>query len=588
MKRTLLPALLLLPLLAGACADAVTSSPDVTASGDALRSSGGDSESMLLASSYSGAEQPGWKTIGTLPDSAWVVIDVIGQVYHSKNPDCDALPPAWRPVNYPWDKLYAGPMFGGSQVAVRPIPGGGPYRLWPVNGDPETATHARALVYSRQSGMKLEVGRVSVMSLCGNPTAGQWAPLYTLAGGQQVTLTKIGSPLLFDAPDVIAPKQKATFAVNPHGSLRLLNPPGVNGKPGRLTWYYAPGDTLPEPVHAATGFMYEIPECLNEKVCEHAPEKSGRLAVNGYVEGTSVFRKSHVIRVDSAGLELVCGSERGTTLHLIMMRGEMFDCSVEATGASVRILEWKFDGGGHTVPSAGSSWTHTRWAGEMLISGVVSVRALLGQDTVAVTATVEVEPRPWVDQIAEPTVKYFRCPDELTATCPTKYPPEYINDLGRLDPGPQSWPAQWLRINSGPNAGFAFIPGEESFLNVREPWIVLNGILLDPDHDFWKDRPDCDVARMHDEILEHEQIHYELFREGIDSGFTPGWLESLVVYGTLEEVRSRMTETLQAFNTSLMNSADNDHTSPRFKGFHCDLRLPGKRQPPVPGRNRVN
>jgi hypothetical protein len=151
--------------------------------------------------------------------------------------------------------------------------------------------------------------------------------------------------------------------------------------------------------------------------------------------------------------------------------------------------------------------------------------------------------------------------------------------------------AQALRRirSAGPNKGFAFIPGEESFLNVREPWIEINGILLDPDHEFWKSRPECDVARLHAEVVAHEQIHYDLFRQGIQAGYTPGWLESLVVYGTGEEVRAVIGSALQDFNTALMNSADNSHTSPRFTNPHCDVELPtNKRNPPVPPRDRVN
>ena len=515
MKRTLLPATLLLALLAGACADAVTSSPGITASGDALRSSGGDSESLLLASTYSGAQQPGWKTVATLPDSAWVVIDVIGQVYHSKNPDCDALPPAWRPVNYPWDKLHAGPLFGGSQVAVRPIPGGGPYRLWPVNGDTETATHARALVYSRQPGMKLEVGRVSVMSLCGNPTAGAWFPLYTLAGGQQVTLTKIGSPLLFDAPDVIAPNQKTTFAVSPHGSLRLLNPPGVNGKPGRLTWYYAPGDTLPEPVHAATGFMYVIPGCLEEKVCEHAPDKSGRLVVSGFVEGTSVFRKSHVIRVDSARLELSCN---GQDSILTIDRAETVTCTprVAPKGGTPEILRWEFaaDNSDYQNPAPGGApFTGAEWSGRVVLSGTVTVHARVAGEPTSDAVKVQVRPRDWSG------LQIPRNVTEDPAATDLPHRPDSLHMLGHIHQGMAVTLSRemWEPILSGPNMNLAYLvkPPAEYTGSIH-----VNRVALSVGSDFYNAQPtrqrssgvmDClqreaDVVGFIPVILQHEGI----------------------------------------------------------------------------------
>lgn len=211
---------LLLAITAGACADAVTSAPDPAAPDEALRTAGDDADEMLIASRFLDARQYGWTTVGILPDSAWVVIDVTGTVDHSANSDCETLPPAWAWTWFPWDGLSAGPLFGASQVSVA-AESAGTYRLRSVNGDPATSTHARTLVFSHRAGIKVQARRLSYNGLCGNPTAGEWYPAYNLTGGQQITLTRIATPLVIDAPHVVAPNQKARFTVTPYGSLEL-------------------------------------------------------------------------------------------------------------------------------------------------------------------------------------------------------------------------------------------------------------------------------------------------------------------------------------------------------------------------------
>jgi hypothetical protein len=138
---------------------------------------------------------------------------------------------------------------------------------------------------------------------------------------------------------------------------------------------------------------------------------------------------------------------------------------------------------------------------------------------------------------------------------------------------------------TGPNTGYAYIPGEESFLNIREPWLEINGILLDAQHEFWKGRPECDVPRLHDEAVAHERTHYDLVRESIDAGYTRGWLESFVAYGTLEQLAEEFQIVLNDFDTALRNAGDMGHTSPRFTPHHCDPLLnPGHRRPAAPAR----
>ena len=235
-----------------------------------------------------------------------------------------------------------------------------------------------------------------------------------------------------------------------------------------------------------------------------------------------------------------------------------------------------------------AAYTGTSWTGIMVASGIVSVRARIGGQEESASKSVEVTRRPWVDRIAEPQIKYFRCDPPLTAECPLPRTPEYFHDFGRFDPGPSQFPSTHTYISSGPNEGFGFFSGDESFLDIRDPWIELNGILRDPQASFWKGRG-CDVERFHQETLAHERLHYQLLKEQIEAGITPGWLESAVAFGSQDEVRQALHELLIDFDVFLRMAGDTQHTSDGFKNmFHCSPPVSHElRNPRVPGRPRI-
>jgi hypothetical protein len=223
----------------------------------------------------------------------------------------------------------------------------------------------------------------------------------------------------------------------------------------------------------------------------------------------------------------------------------------------------------------------------MVASGVVAVSAEIDGDTLSASAVVTVAERGWMDRIGPPSIKYFSCPDPLTPECPLPAVPVHWHDLGRTDPGPTSWPSVTAYVEAGPNAGYGYFPGAQSFVNIRDPWIAINGVLRNPDHAFWRDRSDCNVQEVHDNVVEHEMIHYEGIRDAVQAGITRGWLESFTPYGTHEEVQAAFREILTDYATALRNAADMSHTNPRFRNPDCELNLPPtRRNPPVPGRDR--
>jgi hypothetical protein len=349
-----------------------------------------------------------------------------------------------------------------------------------------------------------------------------------------------------------------------------------------VSWRFIPGENVSD---VPGGYVWNAKpvDCDNQIVCAYKPDGPGKMEATTWVEGREVVVRSSGI--PSPELTLVCGTQEGKKVRLTLVRGESFNCTLRASGGRATILDWVFVGAGQTIRS---NAPYTGWSGPMVVSGVVTARAVFGVDTVVATAEVEVTSRPWVDRIAAPTVKYYGCPDPLTAECPLPDTLVHWHDLGRLDPGPSTWPTRTEHINSGPNAGFRYIPGDDSFLNIRDPWIQLNAVLRNPGHEFWRSRPDCDVAKVHANVLEHETIHYDGIKALVEAGVTPGWLESYTPFGTVTETYAAMNERLADYQTALNNAGDKDHTNPRFTNPPCDMRLPStRRNPRVPGRQRT-
>lgn len=589
-----------LVLLAGGCSDlsgpaATTRAPAPSISASYLdieepQSLGSPQEVPANA----GLGVPGWEqasNIGSLPDSAWIVIEVRGTVLHTKHPWCDQLFSASGGCNYTLDGVRLGPLerHGGSGVIVtlespgvvpHPFFSSGYYQYAPdgnVHGDV-----ARTVVRNTTGAKVLWFRRLDATPKPGNATTGLYGPMYYMSSDQKVTARVIPSPLRVDAPASVPPGEVATFSVSPTADFKFQMP---DARRHFVYWRYFPGDTAARP--NPFGPRQDVP--CDGVACRWEPPTSGRMWAFTYVDGFGVEAASQVVRVDSVRLEVECGTQRGTTVQITLQRGRVFDCTAVVTPRQAfTIVGWTFRNDAVQIPAANAPpFTGTRWTGVMVTSGVASVRAAVGRDTLDASVTVTVEARPWVDSIGPPVIKYFRCPeDNLTAECPLPDPPVYFQDLGRMDVGAQRWPKEHRRVDNGPNAGYGYFSESASFINIREPWVEINGILTDPRHPFWRTRPECDVRRLHDEVVAHEMVHYNLTKQAVEAQFTRGWLESFTPYGTAEEIVEAMRVILHDYTVALRNSGDNDHTNLElFLPHHCDPNLrPEKRNPPVPGR----
>lgn len=135
------------------------------------------------------------QTVGTIPDSTWVVITVNGEIIHTWNPDCGYAPPSWPcqngPVAYPFG---AGPSTSGPlTVWAQNLNGWSPTRLRGVGGSSSTA--AIGLHFqSTAGGMSAELNLMAKWAW--NPNTGTGPFSYFLSGGYSVEAMPIASPIV--------------------------------------------------------------------------------------------------------------------------------------------------------------------------------------------------------------------------------------------------------------------------------------------------------------------------------------------------------------------------------------------------------
>lgn len=595
---------LLATLLGGACGDMreVTAPAPAAApqAGPALNNAAAALGSNFLSapatSHPNDVASPPFQGSIPAPAGTWIIVRTSGQVQSKFNPDC-----ALAATPY-WDCGTGNQLSPFSSTFPSTV---GPVQVVLRRGSSETPVPLRGsggggvgLFYSSTGGTL--AGRVMMPANFWYAPGYNYIPAFQFSGGYELSAEAVPPPL--EVSETGGGSNGArTYSAVPLYGLQLVNPADPYyfqyWPTGAVTWAFIRGENVSDDPRVPGVQRIPVNDCSFHVTCTFTPPGPGRMEATAWVEGRPVTVRSSPS--EAQRLELDCNGVRGQTVAVTVVRGKMLDCNIRVTPTSALrgIVGWNFVGGGHVVPAAGEEpYTATGWPGLMVVDGTITVRVLLGADTVSATAQVTVEARPWVDRLAEPKVMYVSCPFPLTAECPLPEIPEHMNDFGRFDLGASSFPNQVLTINSGPNKGFQFLGGDESFLNVREPWIVLNDILRRPEHPFWASRKQCDVERFHQESLRHEQRHYAGLRQAFEEGgFTRGWLESWYAFGTTAEASASLRNMLEDFNAALFAAGDLNHTNPEFRTeWHCDpgveytQRSQQSPNPKAPGRNRTD
>jgi hypothetical protein len=291
-----------------------------------------------------GGVTPPWQqaaSIGVIPDSTWVQIEVSGTVLHIPNPDCAELDGGTRCNNFTLDGVELGPLdrHGGSGVVVNLHPPGVVPNNFFSNGLPMYApsgtTHTARLLYHNTTGPKLVwYRRLDATPVPGNETLGIYIPMYLMSSTQYLRAQRIPVPLRVDGPAFVAPGQVARFVAQPTGGFAFRLPPS-DTRPFFVRWQWFPNDTAAS--HNPSGPRVDL--SCSTATCDYRPRQSGRMWTFSYVEGYGVRATSQVVRIGQPELVLECRDEEGRTD--VVRRGGKISCSVrtEPEGGEIEVEE---------------------------------------------------------------------------------------------------------------------------------------------------------------------------------------------------------------------------------------------------------
>lgn len=382
-----------------------------------------------------------------VPDSAWILVEVSGKVGYSRNPSCYSEdyrgwcdgPPTPLETQGPYGPVqwggevrvgtnrvgYPGPVDGHSSGSALYSPTGNPAS--PVGRLLFRNVVGPQYVWTRQETLQTYAGNPT------NPLRGYF-PVFVIGGEQRVIVKVVPTPLRVAGPVKITTGDTATFTAEPVGDFRIRDPQGR----ANVYWQYLPGDTLEKHDPSAGRFWL----ACDRARCDYAPRQSGRIMAHTYVEGQPLSVTSAVIRLRPKSVEPVlrCEDARGQRNRVV--RGEQLTCSVEpedgGTNDEIEIEGWRFTG----TDSQGSRYvfpeeedgpiTDNPWRGIMAISGIIEVRARVGDgEFKELTAEISVANRDWSLKDVENTVRratYAEFAHESDA------PPDYPraeSDLGK-------------------------------------------------------------------------------------------------------------------------------------------------------------
>ena len=256
-----------------------------------------------------------------------------------------------------------------------------------------------------------------------------------------------------------------------------------------------------------------------------------------------------------------------------VVRGEEITCeATRGSSPAPSVRRWFFRGGGHTVEA---ERTEPTWQGTMAVSGTVSVVAAPEAEPDTARTEVTVEERVWVESAPEVTVTSCAGPRR---GCPLRYPPVYGQDLGQTAlqapaPIPSLLERRARRIQTGPNEGWSFLDGSSPPIQFTEHRVFLNRILTEPDHKFWKRRPNCDVDAVRDSVRKHELVHVDHFERHLPATNVNQIAEDAFRFGSIQQLeRHEIADRSRAISDTLAFLTDSAHTA-RYPSDPCNMRL---------------
>ena len=176
-----------------------------------------------------------------------------------------------------------------------------------------------------------------------------------------------------------------------------------------------------------------------------------------------------------AGLELTCTPASVT-------RGEPTSCTASAmpAGATLQVQEWSFVGAGGLTANEVSN--ESTWSGPLVVSGTVTVRALVDETELTSDATVTVGARNW--SAVHPSFEVVDASPGLRA----EPRPTEIGQFGavQFEVTADGAVAAVAEVPSGPNAGFHYLTAIPYGVRAR---VFVNTVALRVRSEFWYTQP---------------------------------------------------------------------------------------------------
>ncbi|HET7460284.1 MAG TPA: hypothetical protein VFJ82_03515 [Longimicrobium sp.] len=501
----------------------------------------------------------GWAPLQAFPDSAWIVVNVSGNISlaYNKAP-CDSWAesmPLWACMTGdPFDGFGAQPWDGGT-VSIRAYYDGGGGGYTPVKLRGTGGTGAVGLFFAPGAGSL--TGRFNMRGLWAwDPTFGTGPWSYNIAGGYTVAATAVPAPFQVteSAPDADG---VVTYTVAPLYGLQFTTP--VNGWPdGATFWAFYPGDSLPDrPDRSWPG--WQITECQFKLVCQWKPPVAGRMQVLAHLEDQPAYARSKPAP-PPASIQVTCTP---TTV----VRGGSIVCEANARPrGSLQVTKWWFDdGNGHLLrPSDPQQDSADFWGGRMAVSGTVHVEGEIdGHSAPGDSAQITVVARrPWgLAYPARPSDTYTR--DSL------QYPPvmAYGQTIGNGVLGKfRGASLKWIpALGTGPNEGVMYVQSIQWDTARLFIWINAGLQPTDPWYQAQvgptRNRPNgCGTAFLEREAAQvpvHEGTHYNIDRVFFEDSTTFAPLEPAVEFKGSQLGRIRaLIDSIYARREVLQNALD--------------------------------
>lgn len=258
----------------------------------------------------------------------------------------------------------------------------------------------------------------------------------------------------------------------------------------------------------------------------------------------------------------------GARQSVSVQRGANVDCTARAEpeGAAVTDARWTFQDARGDGPQITGPAGQNGWSGPMVVGGTITLTAKVNGAEQSATAAVTVTPRTWRDSL--PAQRTVYCPAAGVSTCPLPPRPRYAMDLGQTALGPGRFALPQAGVQSGPNTGWHYIPGEQGPIRFTRLVTYLHSELQNPRSSLF--RGACSASQVTGWITEHENVHVRKFRQAIARQRMNPELEEVVAYGPADMQREMRRANARIVRL-LSDLGDGDHSDNDYPAEPCDL-----------------